>query len=166
MWNGAPGSSTASAPARASANGFRLEKCAVARRVHVREVENRPDEVDLRRDREHVVDRAEVAHPAHHLDAERNESVFRFEPLAQVAELVDDVGDRLLSLPPEQEAGMEDDQPRAAGLGQPGGVVEHAERHLELLAAVGMAHEGGERRVHGEATSAAAAASPNSGAAS
>ena len=40
---------------------------AVARRVHVREVEHGPDEVDLRRDREHVVDacrgRARVPSP-------------------------------------------------------------------------------------------------------
>ena len=107
---------------------------AVARRVHVREVEHRPDEVDLRRDREHVVDRAELAHASHHLDTERHEAVLRLEPRAQVAELVDDVGDRLLALAAEQEARVEDDHLGAGRLRDPGGVVEHPEGHLELLA--------------------------------
>ena len=92
----------------------------------------------------------EVADAAHHLDAEGDEAVLRLEPLAEVAELVDDVCDRLLALAAEQEARMEDDEPRAARLGEPGGVVEHPERHLELLAAVGVAHEGRERRVDRE----------------
>jgi len=34
-----------------------------------------------------------LAHRAHHLDAETGEPVIRLEPLAQVARLVDDVGD-------------------------------------------------------------------------
>ena len=123
---------------------------AVARRVHVREVEHRPDEVDLRRDREHVVERPELAHASHHLDAERHEPVLRLEPLAQVAELVDDVGDRALALAAEQEAGVEDDHLGAGGLREAGRVVEHAERHLELLLPRDMAHERGERRVHRE----------------
>ena len=118
--------------------------------MHVGEVEHGPDEVDLRRDREHVVDRAEVAHASHHLDAERDEAPFPLQPLAEVAELVDDVGDRLLPLAAEQEARMEDDEPCATGLGEARGVVEHPERHLELLAAVDVAHERGERGVHRE----------------
>ena len=93
-------------------------------------------------------------------------AVLRLEPLAQVAELVDDVGDRLLALAAEQEAGMEDDQPRAARLGDPGRVVEHPERHLELLAALGVAHERGERRVHRERDVGRGAAAPSSGAVS
>ena len=127
-----------------------LEELAVARRVHVREVEDGADEVDRAGDRDDVVDRPEVADAAHHLDAERDEPVLRLEPLAEVAELVDDVGDRVVALAAEEEAGMEDDQLRAARLREPGGVVEHPERHLELLAAVGVAHERRERRVDGE----------------
>jgi len=58
----------------------------------------------------------------------------------------------LVSVPlaAEEKAGVEDDQSRAARLREPRGVVEHAERHLELLAAVGVAHERRERRVHRE----------------
>ena len=123
---------------------------AVARRVHVREVEHRPDEVHLRGDREDVVQRSEVAHAPHHLDPERDEPVLRLEPRAQVAELVDDVGDRPLALPAEEEPGMEDDELRAGRLREPGGVIEHPERHLELLLPLDVAHERGERRVHGE----------------
>ena len=118
--------------------------------MHVGEVEHRPHEVDRRRNREHVVERPEVAHAAHHLDAERDEAVLRLEPLAQVAELVDDVGDGPRPLASEQEPGMEDDELRTDGLGEARRVVEHPQRHLELLAAVGMAHEGSERGMHRE----------------
>src|SRR5690348_17905395 len=45
-----------------SGEGVGVEEGAVTRGVHVGEVEHRPDEVDLRRDCEHVVDRPEVAH--------------------------------------------------------------------------------------------------------
>src|SRR5439155_21374453 len=92
----------------------------------------------------------ETAPAAHHLDAERDEAPFPLQPLAEVAELVDDVGDRLLPLAAEEEARMEDDQPRAAGLREARGVIEHPERHLELLATVRMAHERGQRGVHRE----------------
>src|SRR6476620_8311579 len=128
----------------------RLEEGAVAGGVHVGEVEHRPDEVDRGRDREHVVHRPQVAHPAHHFDAEGDEATLRLQPLAKIAELVDDVRNRLLPLAAEQEARMEDDEPCAAGLGEARGVVEHPERHLELLASVRMAHECRERSVHGE----------------
>ena len=101
-------------------------------------------------DREHVVDGAELAHAAHHLDAERHEPVLRLEPLAQLAELLDDVVDRVLALAAEQEAGMEDDDLRAGRLREPGRVVEHADRHLVLLVALDVAHERRDRRVHGE----------------
>ena len=75
---------------------------------------------------------------------------FASSRVAQVAELVDDVGDRPLALAAEEEAGVEDDQLGAGGLRETGRVVEHAERHLELLLALDMAHERGERRVHRE----------------
>ena len=48
----------------------------------------------------------------------------------------------------EQEPGVEHDQLGARSLREAGGVVEHPERHLELLAAVDVAHERCERRVH------------------
>ena len=118
--------------------------------MHVREVEHRPDEVHLRCDRETVVDRAQLVDAPHHLDAERDEPVFRLEPLAQVAELPDDVGDRAFPLAAEEEARVEDDESRARGLRETGGVVEHPECHLELLLACDVPEEGGEGRVHGE----------------
>src|SRR5579871_664361 len=127
-----------------------VEELAVARRVHMREVEDGADEVDRAGDRDYVFDRPELAYASHHLDAEGDEPVLRLEAFAEVAELVNDVGDRLIALAAEEEAGVEDDELRAAGFREPGGVVEHAECHLELLAAVGMAHERRERRVDGE----------------
>jgi len=55
---------------------------AVARRVHVREVEDGTDPTTAARDLEHVVDRSEVADAAHHLDSERNRAILLLEPLA------------------------------------------------------------------------------------
>ena len=45
---------------------------------------------------------------------------------------------------------MEDDRRSSGGEGQSGRVVEHADRHPELLAAVGVAHEAGQWRMDGE----------------
>ena len=45
---------------------------------------------------------------------------------------------------------MEDDHLGARGLRDPGRVVEHPDRHVQLLAALGVAHEAGDRRVHRE----------------
>ena len=56
--------------------------------------------------------------------------------------------DRLLARPAEQEARVEDDHLGARRLRDPGRVVEHPDRHVQLLAALGVAHEPGERRVH------------------
>ena len=124
------------------------EERAVGRRVHVREVEHRADPVEPRRDLDDVVDRAELAHAAHHLDPERHRAILALEPLAQLAELLDDRVDRLLARAPEQEARVEDDHLRAGRLGDPGRVVEHADRHVQLLAALGVPHEAGDRRMH------------------
>ena len=85
-------------------------------------------------DRDDVVERAELADAAHHLDAERHRAVLPLEPLAQRAELLDDGVERLLAVAPEQEAGMEDDELGAAAAAMPGGVVEHAERHASTSA--------------------------------
>ena len=114
------------------------------------EVEHGADPAEAARDLDDVVGRAEVAHAAHHLDPERHRAILSLEPLAQLAELLDDRVDRLLARAAEQKAGMEDDELGAGRLGDPGGVVEHADRHVQLLAALGMAHEAGDRRVHGE----------------
>ena len=45
---------------------------------------------------------------------------------------------------------MEDDELGARGLRDPGRVVEHPDRHVELLATLGVAHEAGDRRVDRE----------------
>ena len=45
---------------------------------------------------------------------------------------------------------MEDDDLGAGGLRDAGGMVEHADRHVELLAALGVTHEARDRRVHRE----------------
>jgi len=45
---------------------------------------------------------------------------------------------------------MEDDELRAAALRDTRRVVEHADRHVELLAALRVSHEAGDRRVDRE----------------
>ena len=109
--------------------------------MHVREVEHRPHPVDRRGDLDDVVDRAELAHAAHHLDPERHSAVLRLEPLAQLAELLADRVDRLLALRPSRKPGWKTTSSRAARLRDPGRVVEHPDRHVQLLAALGVAHE-------------------------
>ena len=128
-----------------------LEEGAVARRVHVREVEHGPDPVDAARDLDDVVDRAEVAHAAHHLDPEGHAALLRLEPLAQRRELLHDRVDRVLPAASEEEAGMEDDELGAARGDDAGAAVERADGGRELAPArLEMAHEPEERRVDGE----------------
>ena len=113
----------------------------------MREVEHRLDEVDTRRDLAHVVDRTEVAHASHHLDAERDEPLLLLEPRAQLTQLLDDRVDRVLARPVEQETGMEHNDLGARGLCDAGRMVEHPECHVQLLPALGVPHEACDRRV-------------------
>jgi len=55
---------------------------AVARRVHVGEVEHGPDPAEPAGDLEHVVEAADLAHAAHHLDPERHRPVLALEARA------------------------------------------------------------------------------------
>ena len=73
----------------------------VGRRVHVREVDHRAHPVEPPSDLDHVVDRAELAHPAHHLDPERHAALLCLEALAQLAELLHDGVDGVLPAAPE-----------------------------------------------------------------
>ena len=103
------------------------------------------------RDLDDVVERAEVAHAAHHLDAERHGAVLRLEALAQRPELLDDRVDRVLAAPLEQEARVEDDELGAARGRDARASVERADRRRELPPArLEVAHEAEERRVHRE----------------
>ena len=112
------------------------------------EVEHGPDPAEPARDLDDVVRRAQLADAPHHFDPEWNSAILRLEPLAQLAELLDDRVDRLLARPAEEEARVEDDDLGARGLGDPRRVVQHADGHVQLLAALGVAHEAGDRRVH------------------
>ena len=76
-------------------------------------------QLEARGDLDDVVDRAELADAAHHLDAERDGAVLPLELLAQGRERGDDVVDRLLGRAPEPEAGMDDDHLRAAAAAIP-----------------------------------------------
>ena len=97
---------------RRTASG--LEVGAVARRVHVREVEHRPDQAD----------RAAIASTSSTEPRSRTRPITSTpkgtaRPLASsrsrsVAELVDDRRDRVLALAAEQEARVEDDDLGAA----------------------------------------------------
>ena len=107
-------------------------------------------QANARSDRQHVVDRPELAHPAHHLDPERHAAALLLQPLAQLARLLDDVVERLLALAPEQEARVEDDELGAGGEGDSRRVVEHPDRHVQLLAALRVPDEAGDRRMDGK----------------
>ena len=143
------GPSTPSAPSRTAAKPVDVGEGAVRGGVHVGEVDHRAHPVEARGELEHVVDRAELADAAHHLDAERDRAILRLELLAQRRERGDNVVERLLGCPAEPEAGVDDDDLRACSGRDPGGAVERAERHLRLLR-VRVAREREERRVHRE----------------
>ena len=76
-----------------------LEVGAVARSVHVREVEDGPNPTGAARDLEHVVEGAEVADSSHDLDSERYGAVLGLQALAERSELLDDRVDRGLPWP-------------------------------------------------------------------
>ena len=82
--------------------------------------------------------------------------------LSQLGELLRDGFDRSRAGAAEQEAGMEDDRLGAGGLGDPGRVVEHPDRHALLLVALDVAHETGDRRVDREGDLPSRACLPNS----
>jgi hypothetical protein len=69
---------------------------------------------------------------------------------AQLAQLLDHRSDRVSPVAAEQEAGVEDDRRGAARARHAGRVIEHADRHPQLLAALGVADEGRDRRVDRE----------------
>jgi hypothetical protein len=118
--------------------------------VHVGEVEHGADPAGAAGDLDHIVEAPDLAHAAHHLDAERHRAVLPFEALSQLRELPDDRVESGGSLAAEQEAGVEDHELGAARLRDSGGVVEHPDRHALLLVALDVAHEAGDRRVHRE----------------
>ena len=129
----------------------RLEVRAVARRVHVGEVEHRSHPAGARRDLDDVVERAEVADAAHHLDAERHGASLPSSRSRSVPSCSTTRCDRVLALAAEEEAGVEDDDLGAAGGGDAGAAVERADGRGELAAArLEVPHEAEERRVHGE----------------
>src|SRR5207248_2536961 len=99
---------------------------------------------------EHVVCSPELPDATHYLDPERNGPALLLQPPAEPAELLDDRLDRVRACSSEQESWVEDDELGAARLRDAGRVVEHPDRHIELLPAVRVPHEPGDRRVNGE----------------
>ena len=95
-----------------------------------------------------VLQRAEVADAAHHLDAERHRASF-LSRRSRSVQPGDHVVERLRAVAAEPEAGMDDDDLGAGSRGDARGTVERAERLLRLPL-VGMAGEREERRVHGQ----------------
>src|SRR5580765_7182808 len=149
IWNGASGSSTASAPARISAkadvsvNPPSVTACRCAKSSTGR---THPKRAEIAKTSSAV----QLAHAAHDLDAERDRPVLLFQSLAQLTELLDDRIDRSLALTPEEEAGVEDDDFGAGALRDAGRVIEHPDCHVELLATLRVAHEAGDRGVDRE----------------
>ena len=117
--------------------GLDVREVAVAGRVHVSEVEHGAHPAEPARDLEHVVERSRNRGPGPSPRSPNGTArTFGLEPLAQIPELFGDGVDRDLARAAEQEAGVEDDELGARGHRDPGGVVEHPDRHVELLAAV------------------------------
>ena len=148
MWNGEPGSWTASTASSAAWNGSAsvnspsLVACMCAKSSTGR---TQPVRCEIS---QHVVERAEVAHAAHHLHSERNGAILLLQSLAELAQLLDHGVEGVLARALEQEAGMEDHHFGVACLRDSRRVVEHADGHVELLAALGVAHEARQRCVH------------------
>ena len=128
MWNGAPRLEDLVRAGERVRERLCLDEGAVARRVHVREVEDRAHPPGAARDLEYVVERPEVAHAAHDLDAEGHGAVLRLEALAERPELLDDRVERILPRALEQEAGVEDHDLGAARGRDPRAPVEGADR--------------------------------------
>jgi len=128
----------------------RVGEATVRHGVKMREVEDGADPARASGDREDVVRSAELAHAAHDLHAEGNRTVLLLQPLAQFAQLFDHGVDRRVALAAEEEAGMEHDDFRAGRLCDARRMVEHPYSHVELLAALGVAHEACDRCVDGE----------------
>ena len=150
-WNGTPGSRSSSATSSTPAKSPGRDERTVGDGVQVREIDDRPDPAaGAGRDREHVLGGAELAHPAHDLDAEGHGAVLALQPLSELPQLLHDRVDRLCALAAEKEAGVEDDELRAGRLRDPGRVVEHADRHPLLLVPLDVPHEAGDRRVDRE----------------
>jgi len=63
---------------------------------------------------------------------------------------LDDRIDRILACSAQQEPRVEDDHLGARRFRDSRRVVEHPDRHVELLAALGVAHEAGDRRMDRE----------------
>ena len=151
MWNGRVVLEDRVYGDKGSAETLRFEELPVARRVHVREVEHRTYPVGAPRDLDDIVDRTEIAHTPHDLDAERDSSAFAFQSLAQRGELFDHRVDCVLTTPAEKKARVEDDELCAARCRDSRAAVEGADRRGELSpACFEMAHEAEQRRMHRE----------------
>src|SRR5262249_29907202 len=101
-------------------------------------------------DLDHVLERAQLANAAHHLDPERHRPSFLLQPLAQLTELLADRVDRLLPRPSEEEPRVEDHELRPGRDRDPRRVVEHPARHVQFLAPLRVTHEPGDRGVHAQ----------------
>jgi hypothetical protein len=144
---------------RGQRGGKRLRRgeAAVASRVQMREVEHRSRPLESAADLDHIVERAELPYPSHHLDTERDGATLGCQTLSEFPELDDHGVNRLGVFAAEQEAGMDHDRRCAACHGDPGGVVEHPDRHVVLAPAVlGVAQEGGQGSVDRERNAGAA----------
>ncbi len=116
----------------------------------LREVDDGTDPAAAGGDLEDVLCGAELADASHDLDAEGDGAVLVLEPLAELPQLLDDGVDRRLARAAEQKARVEDDDLGAARLRDAGGVVEHPDGHVQLLAALRVAHETRDGGVDGE----------------
>src|SRR4051794_28301879 len=117
--------------------------------MHVGEVEHRSHPTRPLGDLDDVVDGAEVAYAAHHLDSERHSAVLALEPLAEGAELLHDGRDRVLVGPAEQKARVKYDHLGPARSCDPGAPVERSDRGGELPSlGLEVTHEPEQRRVH------------------
>src|SRR3954465_12368413 len=162
MWNGAPGASTRSPPARSAAKAgasgkppsvtaCRCAKSSTGRTQPQRsEIAKTSSAVPSSRTRPMISTPKATARSFCSSRLRRSPGSSAPAPAAQLPELLDGRVDRGGALTAEQEAGMEDDDLGSARLCDPGGVIEHPDRHVQLLPALRVAHEARDRGMHRE----------------
>jgi hypothetical protein len=68
--------------------------------MQMREVDDRPHPGEARRNVQYVLQASDLADPAHDLNPERDVAALFLESLAQIGELLDHLGERLLARAP------------------------------------------------------------------
>lgn len=129
---------------------LRCPEAAVGHGVKMSEVDDGPYPREGVCYQQNVVLATQIADSAHHLDAERNDSLLCSQAFSELGKLLDHRRERGVALSPQQEARVNDKDLRPGKYREPARVVEHAGRSLVFCAPLEVAEKGSDRRVHGE----------------